>query len=48
MNTALEVMLNSPSGMAAAAVIFGTIVVSAGLATWLVTKSRPQAASNEA
>ncbi|MGB0713631.1 MAG: hypothetical protein ACPGUC_08740 [Gammaproteobacteria bacterium] len=47
MNTALDVMLTNPSGMAAAAVIFGTIVVSAGLATWLVTKSRPQAATNE-
>lgn len=40
MNTALDVMTGSLVGLAATAVVLATIVISAGLATWLVVKSK--------
>lgn len=43
MNSALNVMMSTPVGIAATAVIFGTIVAAAGIATWLIVKSRTPA-----
>ena len=40
MNSAIDVMTNSPAGIASIAVLAVMIVLTAGLATWLVVKSK--------